>query len=72
VRIRSEANARSYFGPESERDGTFDKEAFYPGDQGYLAPNRMLSISGDNNVVNLGGIKTTIERIEARFAGTPE
>jgi len=72
VRIRSEANARSYFGPESEGTGTFDKEAFYPGDQGYLAPNRMLSIFGrDNNVVNLGGIKTTIERIEARFAGTP-
>jgi len=72
LRIRGGANARSYFESGSDGAEAFDNDSFYPGDQGYLAPNGMLSIFGrDNNVVNLGGVKTTIEQIEARFAGAP-
>lgn len=72
LRIRNQANARSYFGSGSERSDALDKDSFYPGDQGYLAPNGMLSIFGrDNSVVNIGGVKTTIEQIEARFAAAP-
>ena len=72
VRIRSQGNARSYFGVDGSGTGTFAADTFYPGDQGYVAPNRMLSIFGrDNNVVNLGGVKTTIEQIDAHLSGAP-
>jgi acyl-coenzyme A synthetase/AMP-(fatty) acid ligase len=72
VRIKSAANARGYFGRQGQEAGVFDDDSFYPGDLGYLSASGLLSIYGrDNNVVNIGGAKTTFELIEARLGAAP-
>jgi acyl-coenzyme A synthetase/AMP-(fatty) acid ligase len=71
VRVRNQCVARGYIGPHKD-DGRFEGDTFSSGDLGTLSPSGILSILGrDNNVVNLGGPKTTLEVIEADYAGAP-
>ena len=71
LRIRSEGVARGYLGASND-DGIFDDNAFYADDLGYLSADGRLSLYGRNNsVVNLGGDKTSLERIEALYSAAP-
>jgi len=67
--IRGTANATSYMGEPAD---CFDGSAFYPGDLGMVSADGVLRISGRiSNVINLGGVKTTIEAAEAAFSAAP-
>ena len=72
VRISGEGGPRSYFGQSAGPDTNFEGKWFYPGDIGTLTADGLLSISGrQDNVVNLSGVKTTLETIESDFLGAP-
>lgn len=71
LRIRSDAVALGYFGDNGETE-SFEDDAFYTADLGYLSPDRCLSIHGrSNNVINLGGDKITLERAESLYSAAP-
>ncbi len=71
LRIRGEAVAPGFFG-NSEEAGSFEGDAFYTADLGYLSPDGCLSIYGrSNNVINLSGDKITLERAESLYAAAP-
>ena len=72
VRFRGEDFVRSYYGEAEGDDPHFEDGWFYPGDIATLSPDRMLTILGRNdNVVNLGGVKTTLETVEAGLSSAP-
>src|SRR5262249_51118036 len=72
VRVRSDAVAYPYRGDAVTPDVSFDGKWFYPGDLGILSADGVLSIMGrQDNLVNLGGVKTTIEAIEAELLAAP-
>ena len=69
--LTSPGNVRGYLGA-SEDPGPFEGASFFPGDHGFLSREGILSIFGrENNIVNIGGIKTTHELIEARYLDAP-
>jgi acyl-CoA synthetase (AMP-forming)/AMP-acid ligase II len=66
VRIRSPYNVDGYVGSPAGSAKAFRDGWFYPGDVGYLTPNRGLVIEGrETAVLNLGGDKVRPEIIEA-------
>ena len=70
LRIRSSVMASGYFGGDPARG--FDGGAFYTNDLGSVAPDGRVTLQGrSSNVVNLGGDKATIERIELHYAKAP-
>lgn len=72
IRIRSTANAREYIGGEREGASSFEGDWFYPGDIGSLGADGLLSVLGrENNLINIGGYKTTLEAIEAEMSSAP-
>jgi acyl-coenzyme A synthetase/AMP-(fatty) acid ligase len=72
IRIRGDGVVRAYHGDASGTDAHFDGEWFYPGDLGSLSPDGLLSIAGrQDNVVNLGGIKASLEAIEEKLRAAP-
>ena len=76
VRIRSAYNVDGYIGNPHETAKAFRDGWFYPGDIGYLTPDRLLVISGrEKSVLNLGGDKVKPEVIEdvlSAFAGVDQ
>jgi acyl-CoA synthetase (AMP-forming)/AMP-acid ligase II len=53
-------------------DSRFSDGWFYPGDVGSLSPDGVLSIAGRaDNVVNFGGVKTTLEFVETELSRAP-
>jgi acyl-coenzyme A synthetase/AMP-(fatty) acid ligase len=69
VRIASEFAVDHYVGDEAKSAPAFRDGYFYPGDLGSLTPENLLVISGrSNNVLNVGGEKTTAEQIEATLS----
>jgi acyl-coenzyme A synthetase/AMP-(fatty) acid ligase len=70
LRIRSSVMASGYFGGDPAK--AFDGGAFYTNDLGTVSPDGRVTLHGrSSNVVNLGGDKATIERIELNYAKTP-
>jgi acyl-coenzyme A synthetase/AMP-(fatty) acid ligase len=71
LKIRNTGLASGYFG-DAEANKAFEGGAFYSNDLGSIAPDGKLTIHGrSSNVVNLGGDKATIERIELHYARAP-
>jgi acyl-coenzyme A synthetase/AMP-(fatty) acid ligase len=72
VRIGNEHGPRGYYGEAAGKSANFKGRWFYPGDLATLSAEGMLSISGrQDNVVNLGGVKTTLDAIETNLVGAP-
>ena len=72
VRIRSKGVVQGYYREFGRDDAHFDGGWFYPGDIGTLSSDGMLSIAGRaDNVLNIGGIKTTFDALEAELAAAP-
>jgi acyl-coenzyme A synthetase/AMP-(fatty) acid ligase len=72
LKIRKPGLASGYFGADEAQQRAFADGAFHSRDLGSLAPDGRLTIHGrSTNVVNLGGDKATIERIELHYAKTP-
>jgi len=72
VRIRGKGVVRSYFGEHARQDAYFDGEWFYPGDFGQVSSQGLLSISArQDGLINVGGVKTSFESIEAKLHGAP-
>ena len=72
LRIRGRANAQGYIGTGADNAEVFIGGWFVPGDIGYISPEGILTLGGrQDNVVNLGGIKTTFEELEKRLSGGP-
>ena len=72
IRIKSDGVAYPSIGDGTLPDANFDGDWFYPGDIGMLSADGMLSILGrEDNVVNVGGVKTTSEKIEAELLAGP-
>ena len=70
LRIRSVAMASGYLGGDPAR--AFDGGAFYTNDLGFVSPDGRVTLQGrSTSVVNLGGDKATIERIELHYAKAP-
>jgi acyl-coenzyme A synthetase/AMP-(fatty) acid ligase len=71
LRIRNFGLASGYFAGSGAQDAFVDG-AFHSNDLGSLSADGRLSIHGrSSNVVNLGGDKATIERIELHYAKAP-
>jgi long-chain acyl-CoA synthetase len=72
VRIRCETMADGYLGDPTASQQAFRDGCFYPGDVGYVTPDRMLVILGrGNTVLNFGGDTINPETIERLLAGFP-
>ena len=72
LRIRSTANALEYIGGECGGAASFEGDWFYPGDIGSLSADGLLSVLGrENNLINIGGYKTTLEAIETEMSAAP-
>ncbi|MPZ40567.1 MAG: AMP-binding protein [Rhizobiales bacterium] len=72
VRIRSPYNVGGYLGDRDNSASAFRDGCFYPGDMGYLTPDRVLVIIGrESTVLNLGGDKVNPERIEQVLLSFP-
>jgi len=70
VHIRADTCVDGYLG--ADKADAFDEDGFFPGDSGHLSRNGLLSIFGrESHVVNLGGLKTTVEQIEGRISTAP-
>ena len=71
LKIKNFGLASGYFGaPQTQ--SAFADGAFYSNDLGSISADGRLSIHGrSSNVVNLGGDKATIERIELNYAKAP-
>jgi acyl-coenzyme A synthetase/AMP-(fatty) acid ligase len=71
LRIKNLGLASGYFGGTGAQEAFVDN-AFYSNDIGSLGAGGRLSIHGrSSNVINLGGDKATIERIELHYAKAP-
>jgi acyl-coenzyme A synthetase/AMP-(fatty) acid ligase len=72
VRIRSPHQANGYVGDAAASQKAFRDGWFYPGDIGYLTPDKMLVIAGrDDTILNVGGDKVNPEAVEAALASFP-
>ena len=71
LRIRSPQVAAGYFGDGPEAKA-FEGRTFFSRDLGSVSPDGQVTLLGrDSNVINLGGDKATIERIELDYAKAP-
>jgi long-chain acyl-CoA synthetase len=71
LKIRNFGLASGYFGDTASQSAFVDG-AFYSHDLGSIAADGRLSLHGrSSSVVNLGGDKATIERIELHYAKAP-
>jgi acyl-coenzyme A synthetase/AMP-(fatty) acid ligase len=71
LRVRSPQIASGYFGGGAEAKA-FEGGAFRSRDLATLSPDGCVTLLGrDSNIVNLGGDKATIERIELHYAKAP-
>jgi acyl-coenzyme A synthetase/AMP-(fatty) acid ligase len=65
VRVRSPLLVSGYLNAPEVTAKVFRDGFFYPGDLGYLTPDRMLIVNGrEDTVLNFGGHKTTPEAVE--------
>ncbi len=72
LRIRGPGVIRSYYGQDPAEDPHFDGDWFCPGDIAALSPDGLLTMSGrEDGVVNIGGVKSTAEAIEAMLHAGP-
>ena len=72
IRYAKAKMPRSYFNSEAATNEYFQDDFFYPGDLGFLDQLGHLHISGrTNEVMNLGGVKISPEKIENIALGTP-
>jgi acyl-coenzyme A synthetase/AMP-(fatty) acid ligase len=69
LRVRTYAMASGYFG--GDPTNAFADGAFYTNDIGSVTGCRVTLDGRSTNVVNLGGDKATIERIELHYAKAP-
>ena len=72
VRIRGKGGVQGYFLKAGRKATNFEDGWFYPGDLGILRADGLLAIVGrTDNVVNLGGVKTTYDAIDAELRAGP-
>jgi acyl-CoA synthetase (AMP-forming)/AMP-acid ligase II len=72
IRVRSACLVNGYVGDPETSAKVFRDGFFYPGDLGYLTPDRMLVITGrEKTVLNLGGLSVNPEKIEEVVNGFP-
>ena len=70
LRVRTRSLASGYFG--GDPTNAFSGGAFYTNDIGSIAPGDRVILDGrSKNVVNLGGDKATVERLELHYAKAP-
>ena len=69
LRVRSPTVASGYFG--GDPTNAFSGGAFYTNDIGSIVDGRIMLEGRSKNVVNLGGDKATIERIELHYSKAP-
>lgn len=66
IRYAKAKMIKSYFNSVEATDEYFQEDFFYPGDLGFLDLKGHLHISGrTNEVLNLGGVKISPEKVEA-------
>ena len=71
VRIRGAGVARGYYDEAAAQSSHFKDGWFYPGDIGSVSSG-VLSIAGrKDHVVSFGGVKTTLETVEAQLMHAP-
>ena len=64
--------ADGYVGDPQASADAFRAGWFYPGDVGYLGPERLLAITGrEKTQINVGGEKVNPERVEAILTAFP-
>ena len=72
LRMRGPGVITSYYGQTADQDARFEGGWFYPGDIASLSSDGMLAITTrEDGIVNLGGVKSTAEKIEAALRSAP-
>ena len=73
LRVRSDGCATAYLGDPAASARVFRNGWVYPGDEGAVSPDGLLTIMGrSNDVINQGGIKVSPETIEDVLLSLPE
>ena len=71
IRVRGDGNATAYLGDASSGTSAFENGWFVPGDLGVVSGNFLRIVGRADNVVNLGGVKSTLDSVDQQFAGAP-
>lgn len=72
LRIKSPFMADEYFNDSQADTKSFKDGWFYPGDRGFIGPNRVLTISGRNSeLINIGGIKINPQALDSNILEYP-
>jgi acyl-coenzyme A synthetase/AMP-(fatty) acid ligase len=71
IRVRGDGNASAYLGDASSGTSAFENGWFVPGDLGAVSDNFLRIAGRADNVVNLGGVKSTLESVDQQFTGAP-